>query len=193
MPHKHDQAGRSRPRPSAWGLDTGATREWVSIRFGSAWPGSFTAKPCPANILIAVNEDIFGGQEGRLRDQARRHVSDNGDVRDRIGVIRHGSAADGSRQLILPSGEVAAVGHDLADADMRSASALMWSGTLMRLTGARVSAVMARWPVPSFTRLTGWVQRPRQRCRRGRRRSIRVRSDAAWHCARPAELGLSQS
>jgi hypothetical protein len=52
-------------------------------------------------------------------DAVRRgHPRDNRDVRNRIGVIRHGSAADGSRQLILPSGEIAEIGGDLTDADI---------------------------------------------------------------------------
>jgi len=39
-------------------------------------------------------------------------------VRNRIGVIRHGFAADGSRQLILPSGEIAEVSGDVTDAGL---------------------------------------------------------------------------
>ena len=55
-------------------------------------------------------------QARNRRDQARGiHVIMEG-VRNRIGVMRHGSAADGSRQLILPSGKIAVIGQDLADA-----------------------------------------------------------------------------
>lgn len=52
----------------------------------------------------------------RTRAIRREHPRDNRGVTNRIGVIRHGSAADGSRQLILPSGEITEVRGDLTDA-----------------------------------------------------------------------------
>jgi hypothetical protein len=55
-------------------------------------------------------------QARNRRDQARGIHAIMEGVRNRIGVMRHGSAADGSRQLILPSGRRAVIGQDLADA-----------------------------------------------------------------------------
>lgn len=113
-------------------------------------PASF-----PSRSLIAACADVAEVQPRKSEIDAirRRYPRDNRSVRNRIGVIRYGSAADGSRQLILPSGEIAEVSGDLTDAGIaerfghdvvRHADAPRWCQGVCRdgpMTGEFVYAV----------------------------------------------------